>query len=157
MRFSQFIILTLFLVIGPGILEAKTDSLVIGLKIKAKISLIELKVNGRRAVFIIDTGSSISLVDESQAKSFGFKSFPARGHGNIQGLGGDNQFNITSRIKLSYKQLFKCSHKFYACDISNIKQVFEKKNVSILGILGSDFFLKYKAVIDYDKKSLILY
>ncbi len=148
----------LFLVaISPELLGAKADSLVLGLKIQSKISLIELKVNGRNAVFIVDTGSSISLVDEAKANMYKFKSFPAKGQGKIQGLGGKNSFNITSRIKLSYADKFRCNHKFYACNLSNIISVFERKNKSILGILGADFFLKYKAVIDYDKKSLIIY
>lgn len=120
------------------------------------IIFIELEVNDRPAMFIVDTGASVSLVDRQQASEYEFICHENVGSGKINGLTGINTLVPTSRINVSHYNYKFRGIKFYAIDIDPIHEYLEKRNIHILGILGADFLIKNKAVIDYENKILIL-
>jgi len=45
----------------------------IPLQVRNNLLLLQLTVNGKAADFIIDTGASISLIDQSKTEKYGFK------------------------------------------------------------------------------------
>ncbi|HEX5736098.1 MAG TPA: aspartyl protease family protein [Blastocatellia bacterium] len=53
---------------------------------------VKLKINGRDATFVIDTGSGFTVISKDAAKRFGVSEI-ARG-GKSQGVGGDGKFQI---------------------------------------------------------------
>jgi hypothetical protein len=129
---------------------------IIDLIIQKKIAFVEFDTNGKRGLFILDTGASISLIDKAQANEYDFEYYPQNGEGNIHGLGGKNSFNVTSSIDLRYGTSFKVRHKFYSSDLGALKSFLLLNNIKILGILGADFFLCHKVIIDYSKSRLVI-
>src|SRR5262249_44803413 len=53
---------------------------------------IKVKINGRQATFVIDTGSGFTVISKDAAKKFGVREI-ARG-GKSQGVGGNGKFEI---------------------------------------------------------------
>jgi len=149
-------LLLLCAVVNATPLTAQEKSVVIEIEILRKIPFVEFEVNGKKARFIIDTGASISLIDKEQIEEYGIEYYPDHGEGRIHGLGGDNTFNVTSLIFLSYDELFNVNHRFYSSDISVLKGFLSQKKIDILGILGTDFFLNHGVIIDYSQERLVI-
>lgn len=100
--------------------------------------------------FILDTGSSVCVLDESSiSKIKDFKYLNKE----------DNLVDVNGgKVKRNYGIFkFKCENinfenEFLISDLSNIKEsIKEDSGISIDGIVGSDFFAKYQYVIDFDK------
>jgi hypothetical protein len=67
----------------------------------------------------------------------------------------DFEFGIIQDFKIGELEVEKFA--VGTIDLTNINRLYEKLNKSnVLGLLGSDFLLKYKAVIDYETKLLTL-
>lgn len=75
---------------------------------------IKIKVNGRDAVFVIDTGSGFTVVSKDAAKKFGISEI-ARG-GKSQGVGGSGKFQIVYGL-ISTLQLGAARVKMVPCFI----------------------------------------
>ncbi len=148
--FTIIYLLIIHMAVGQG------DFTTIRIKLIKKIGFVEFEVNGRKAVFILDTGASISVLDEEQAVDYGIEYYPQNGEGKIHGLGGKNPFHIASVLNLKYDNDISFRHKFYTTDMDHLKAFLMRKKISILGILGADFFIKHKAIINYDEEYLMV-
>jgi hypothetical protein len=120
--------------------------------------IIEASLNGKKANFLVDTGADISVIDKNQLKRFGIRytdSSNPRGH--AVGFNGSTEKIIQLRnVDLQLGEIFTHNHVF-ALDLSGIVNfINQKTNVKIAGIIGADILMKYKTIIDYDQKSLIL-
>lgn len=100
--------------------------------------------------FILDTGSSICVIDESAiTKLKDFKYLDKE----------DNLVDVNGgKVKRKYGLFkFRCENldfenEFLITDLTNIREsIKEDSGISIDGIVGSDFFSKYQYVIDFDK------
>lgn len=100
--------------------------------------------------FILDTGSSVCVLDESSiSKLKDFKYLDRE----------DNLVDVNgNKVRRKYGTFkFKCDNKdfeneFLISDLTNIREsVKEDSGVSIDGIVGSDFFSKYQYIIDFNK------
>jgi len=113
--------------------------------------------NGNERKWVIDTGASKSVFDLNLAECFkpveglteelhsaGFYDEPIKST-----LGILNSFSIG---KFRIDQM-----KAAVMDLSHINALYSKySGIKICGLLGGDFLIRYKAVIDYRKKRLIL-
>lgn len=99
--------------------------------------------------FILDTGSSVSVIDE--------KSIANVQHDKLDKADNMVDANGGERVLHYCNFKFTCEDKefeneFMVNDMSNIKRsVKESSGVDIDGLVGSDFFNKYKYVIDFNK------
>lgn len=99
--------------------------------------------------FILDTGSSVSVIDEKSVASIKYETLDK----------ADNMVDANGGEKILHYCNFKftCEDKefeneFMVNDMSNIKRsVKESSGADIDGLVGSDFFNKYKYVIDFNK------
>lgn len=99
--------------------------------------------------FILDTGSSVSVIDEKSVASIKYETLDK----------SDNMVDANGGEKILHYCNFKftCEDKefeneFMVNDMSNIKRsVKENSGADIDGLVGSDFFNKYKYVIDFNK------
>lgn len=99
--------------------------------------------------FILDTGSSVSVIDEKSVASIKYETLDK----------SDNMVDANGGEKILHYCNFKftCEDKefeneFMVNDMSNIKRsVKENSGADIDGLIGSDFFNKYKYVIDFNK------
>ena len=106
--------------------------------------------DGTDLIFILDTGSSVCVLDESSISKLKDFKYLDREDNLVDVNGG--------KVKRRYGLFkFKCDNidfenEFLISDLTNIKEsVKEDSGVSIDGIVGSDFFSKYQYIIDFDK------
>jgi len=120
------------------------------------IIYLDVEVNGKKARFIVDTGAALSLIDVNQSKQVGFKAFQLNHTNFIQGFGSKNQLLATSHIKVRYRDLDLKGLKFRGSDLSQLNDFLQPRNIKILGILGSDYLARVKAIIDYERRAVVL-
>jgi len=121
--------------------------------------LIETEINSTKAYLVIDTGASKSVFttgldaslytvqeieDESKFESAGI------------GQGELTTDNVILNSMIIGGQTFQ-NIPAVLIDIDHINQIYHKHfNMEITGLLGSDFLVKYNAVIDYKSKEILL-
>jgi|SaaInlV_125m_DNA_1040241.scaffolds.fasta_scaffold121903_1 hypothetical protein len=116
----------------------------------------EFTLNGKTAVFLIDTGASNSCVDKTRADYFNLE---AEGDNlPLQGAGQEKLFAQSSH-KSSLYYLDKEIHhlSFMLIDMDTINAALAKQEEEkIDGIIGADILHKKKAIIDYHQCCLYL-
>ncbi len=114
-------------------------------------------MNGKKAYFLLDTGSDVTLLNTGDAKRYGFSYLPHRGLRGYQlsGLGKSTKevlstYNVDLRLGSQ-----KIKATFIAYDLSNIIQSLGAGTaVKINGIIGSRALKRHGFVIDYDRKEV---
>ena len=106
--------------------------------------------DGADLIFVLDTGSSVCVLDESSISKLKDFKYLDREDNLVDVNGG--------KVKRRYGLFkFKCDNidfenEFLISDLTNIREsVKEDSGVSIDGIVGSDFFSKYQYIIDFNK------
>ena len=127
---------------------------------KEALDLTELPVvtfigKGRKLNFLIDTGANNSILNESIANKMKLKCEEFDGV-ETNTAGGNINLNRVTNLVIKFDDKREYDECFL---ISNMDDAFNsiktETGVMIHGILGSNFFTKYKYIIDYD--SLALY
>jgi hypothetical protein len=112
--------------------------------------LIELTLNGKPALFLIDTGANKSLLDINKVEKYKF-SFLETPFEKFVGIGGLQNIHIIWDYQL--KEFFQ---PMFGIDLAELNPYFKSDNIDIAGILGSDFLRDKKAVIDYENLKLYI-
>ena len=116
------------------------------------IPLITAKLNGKTAHFIVDTGASISLLNEGEADYFGFQTRQDELYSEVcvTDLNGTTTANRVSPCVLELGTLTVKSHHFKSRDMVEFSKPFmEREGIRIAGILGSDLMAYYHLQIDF--------
>lgn len=120
----------------------------------ALIPVIEGKINGKRAYFIVDTGASCSILNESVAKHFGFASEMSLNE-QLMGLSG------AARIKTAYSYSIEIGPLrirniiFRTRKIDELVDAIENtEKITIAGIIGADVLKKYQMGIDFGNNKI---
>lgn len=116
------------------------------------IPLIKAKLNGKTAHFIVDTGASVSLLNEGEAEYFGFQTRPDELYNEVcvTDLNGTTTANRVSPCVLELGNLTVRSHHFKSRNMVEFSKPFmEREGIRIAGILGSDLMTYYRLQIDY--------
>lgn len=96
--------------------------------------IIEGQVNGRAANFLIDTGASVGLVDDTQVKRYGL-SVGKRFNGTLVGAGGEmcNIKHCNTFVEVGGKSI----PQFLIADIEGVVKSIERETgIKILGIIS---------------------
>jgi len=113
-------------------------------------------VNGKKVSFIIDTGASSSMIDKKWADKLNLKL--SKSNGKAAGYGSAS-FDLSIIKKLEIElgdKVFKIS-KAMCTDLSNVNKSLKRDGAKpIVGLIGADILIKYKAIIDYDKMTMKL-
>ncbi|MDO9512676.1 MAG: aspartyl protease family protein [Bacteroidales bacterium] len=122
--------------------------------------MVRLNINGKAANFIIDTGASRTIFDISLFRDFAdftdddlyINEQPSAG------INADiNEHHSLNLGEFTAGQLHINNFPVLLLDLSNVNHTYSALNLPpIDGILGSDFMLKHKAVINYSKRVLRL-
>ena len=124
------------------------------LSFKDSMDLVELPVvtfyHGKKKLnMLLDTGSSESIINSTELDKIIYTELEYQKP--LMGMEGNICMNKAITTIISYSGL-KFDHPFIAADMKeafgNIKK---ETGVTIHGILGSDFFTRYKYVLDFDK------
>ena len=125
---------------------------------KEALDLVEVPIvtflnNGIKLNFLLDTGSSWSIINESVLPSLVTEKLDAVM--NIVAADGNKVPSKFCKMKVSYKDQ-EFENDFAIRDLDEAFGVVKQESgVQIHGILGSDFLQKYKYVLDF--KELIAY
>lgn len=108
--------------------------------------------------WVIDTGASRSVFDNSLEKYFKTIENDPRDEVLSAGIGIGTLESRTGIIRnIQFGDLKIKKLRVALIDLSHINDLYAKYNsAKICGLIGSDFLNKYKAVIDYANKKLIL-
>jgi tetratricopeptide (TPR) repeat protein len=115
---------------------------------------IHVKVNGRDALFVIDTGAGFTVISKDSAKRLGISEI-ARG-GKSQGIGGDGKFPIFYGL-INTLQLNEVKVRMVPCFIRPFHGTNERPpDERADGYIGLSILSRFIAELDYQKGRLIL-
>ncbi len=114
-------------------------------------------MNGKKGYWVIDTGASKTVFDKNQAEQI------LSVVDETEDLHAANISEEPLKTSLGYLKKFSLGKfdvenmKVALLDMSHINELYSKvTELEICGLLGSDFLVQNKAVIDYKKKRLHL-
>jgi predicted aspartyl protease len=119
---------------------------------------INVKVNGKKCRFLIDTGASHSVIDKNYfEKKHGSKKLKTVKQ-STTGLHSSTSESHFGKIKDIFIGPLKITnYQVAAIDLGHVNLTYSSiKKPRIHGILGSDILLKYRMVIDYGKAKLLI-
>jgi hypothetical protein len=118
--------------------------------------VIEVALNGKKAYFLIDTGSDITILNTRDAKKYGFGVIKrAFENHSLVGMGGSvasiySTYDVELKVGSS-----RVMNRYLAHDLSRVVKMLEQKiSIQISGIIGSDLMKRYGFVIDYANKQV---
>lgn len=119
-----------------------------------KVPVVEGTLNGKTAFFIVDSGASLSVLDDNQSEHFNFSTsksnIAAAGYGGVASFGNAYDVKLTIGGK-------KFDTDFKSQDLSKIVDLIrENDGVEISGIVGSDIMKNYHFIIDYSDLTISL-
>ncbi|MDF2435663.1 MAG: putative aspartyl protease [Bacteroidota bacterium] len=116
--------------------------------------MLKVKINGKTAQLIIDTGASKTVLDKSRVSKY-VKESDFKIHDKLSsGLGTNTMESHTTILKkLLMGDLLVLDYTTVLLDLSHVNSSYQQIGLKpVEGVLGSDILLKYNAVIDYEKK-----
>jgi hypothetical protein len=120
--------------------------------------MIKVKINGKTANLIVDTGASKTVLDTTRGSKFvNEKDFKT--HDKLSsGLGTNTMQSQTAILKkMKIGDLEIRNYVTVLLDLSHVNSSYQQIGLKpVEGVLGSDILLQYKAVIDYEKKTMKL-
>ena len=118
--------------------------------------MIQGRINGKEANFLIDTGASRSVFDFATMSKFIDDPQFQKKEGITAGVGSSDLESSTFDIESIALGNLEIKHdQAVALDLENIHETYEKINLpKIHGIIGGDVLATHKAVINYRLKKI---
>lgn len=118
--------------------------------------MIHGQINGKEAIFLIDTGASRSVFDVTTMSEFIDAPQFQKKVGITAGVGSSDLESSTFNIDSIAFGEFEIRHyQAVALDLENIHETYEKIHLpKIHGIIGGDILAAHKAVINYRLKKI---
>lgn len=117
---------------------------------------IKATINGKKGLFILDTGASSSCVGFEGIETFKLKAEDSM----IKAAGAGATDMETKMAKKNKVKIGKWNHKKIALVLFNLTHVntalINHNSTPVDGIIGADILKKAKGIIDYEKKYLYL-
>lgn len=141
----QFQFINIILLILLTLLSCNNDSIPFSTEIGMPI--LDVNINGKDAKLLLDTGASISIIDSSAVSEYDFNIYD-KTNLNVSGIGGT--------IKLYYTDNTYTMSGVHTLDIdfkaSNLTEL--RRNLGVVGVLGSDYLKENKLIIDFTNNTL---
>lgn len=120
--------------------------------------MVQGKIHGKEARFLVDTGASRSVFDPNTITDFIDNVAFEKKEGMTAGVGSSDLESATFMIEVfSIGELEIYDYEAVALDLENIHEMYGKLGLPrIDGIIGGDLLKRYKAVINYKGKKLRL-
>jgi len=120
--------------------------------------MIDVKINNIKSNLIIDTGASRTVFDINQIEDVctDVNIVDEQDSSGINALISETKVGYLSKI--IFGDLVIENYQCVLLDLAHINSIYKKyTDKNIMGLLGGDFLVKYKAVINYRQKTLKLY
>ncbi|MGQ0829256.1 MAG: aspartyl protease family protein [Bacteroidota bacterium] len=120
--------------------------------------LLKMHINDMLADVIIDTGASKTVFDTQRIIRYVKHNNFGKHEKLTTGLGTNSmKSHVTNLEKIRIGELEISNYKTVLLDLSHVNESYRQVGFSpVEGVLGSDILTQYKAVIDYEKKTLNL-
>lgn len=117
------------------------------------------RIGGTPVNMVIDTGASHTCFDLNFIQSLQDETDITDNDGMNVGIGcSDFESKLSVIPHFVIGKLDVPDYSVVLLDMKHINDAYNSMNIPpVQGILGSDFFVKYKAVIDYQKKEMTLW
>jgi hypothetical protein len=116
---------------------------------KTGLIYVPFTCNGKELNFLLDTGSTISYIDAQTAIELGCKFQNC--NESVTGLGGNQEITEYCEVRLETPTTVTEIELPLANFKHAFSQIEEESGIEIHGLLGNNFLLASKYVIDYDK------
>ena len=118
--------------------------------------LVNVIIRGKQFTLVLDTGASKTAFDHDTLSQFEDIIAITSSDRLSTGLGTNNMTSFTAIITtIHIGDLSLSEFEVAVLDLSSINTAYRQLNhPEVLGVLGGDILMKYKAVIDYGKKVL---
>ncbi len=117
--------------------------------------LIRAKVNGKKGVFILDTGASNTVISGDKSEKYKLKLKNSEHKATGAGT-GEIDIKTTGKNSLQIGKWKLKKIRFVSMDLTHINTALAMFNIEVDGIVGSDVLHKGKGIIQYDKNLLFL-
>lgn len=117
-----------------------------------KTPIIKFEVYGEKRYFMVDSGSDISILNTDEAKLL-HEDYKI---GNVKCDISTVNGSMEQYSMFYYLKILNIKQRFYTRDLSYINNIYDDENIKLFGILGGDWLQNRKAVIDYNKRIIIL-
>jgi hypothetical protein len=116
--------------------------------------LVNVMIHNKPFTLVLDTGASKTAFDHGTFMQFENITSIASSDRLSTGLGTNNMTSFTAIINNMFiGDLLVSEFEVAVLDLSSINIAYRQLNhPEVLGVLGGDILMKYKAVIDYGKK-----
>lgn len=117
-----------------------------------------VKINGKAALVIVDTGASRTVFDKSEIRKF-LKREEIEEHDKLStGLGTNTmQSQVVTLGSFSLGTIKIFNYNSVLLDLQHVNQTYAAIGLkNVVGVLGSDVLVKFNARIDYGTKTLSL-
>lgn len=116
--------------------------------------LVNVTIHGRQFPLVLDTGASKTAFDHDTIKQFEDIIAITSSDRFSTGLGTNNMTSFTAIINdIHIGDLALSEFEVAVLDLSSINVAYRQLNhPGVLGVLGGDVLMKFKAIIDYGKK-----
>ncbi|MCC8408882.1 retroviral-like aspartic protease family protein [Mucilaginibacter sp. UR6-1] len=120
--------------------------------------LIDITLFGKSYKLVLDTGASRTALDKTLLAEANGEDFILASDKLSTGLGTNSMVSFTATLSdMHLGELKLDSFDVAVLDLSTINIAYEQLNhPKVLGVLGGDVLMKYKAVIDYGKRQITL-
>ncbi|GAA4336833.1 hypothetical protein GCM10023149_45940 [Mucilaginibacter gynuensis] len=120
--------------------------------------LLDVTLFGKPFKLVLDTGASKTAFDKTMLSAASEEALISSTDKLSTGLGTNTMESFTAIISnLTIGEVNIAQFEVAVLDLSTINIAYEQMNhPQVLGVLGGDILMKYKAVIDYRKQVLIL-
>ena len=120
--------------------------------------LIVVKINGKKANMLVDTGASRTVFDINSISKFTSKKKFGKNNQLSTGLGTNSmQSHNTILKKVKIGKLKIENFEAILLDLKHVNESYEKIGLGTIdGVLGGEILVNFKAVIDYGKKQMKL-
>lgn len=120
--------------------------------------LIKIKINGKVAKMLVDTGASRTVFDINRISRFTTEKEFDKNEMLSTGLGTNTmQSHNTVLKKIEIGKVKIKNFEAILLDLNHVNESYEKIGLgSIDGVLGGEILVNHKAIINYDKKILKL-
>ncbi len=121
-----------------------------------RIPVIKATLNDKIAWFIVDTGASITLLNETEAKYFGFS---MNGHlrtkTELSGFSDQLVLAQTSICRMQIGQLKILQRVYRSVEMNSLFRTIEDgEKLKIGGIIGSDILARYGMNVSYETRTI---
>jgi predicted aspartyl protease len=119
---------------------------------KAGYFEVKLRMNGDNAYFLLDTGASVSIMDETLSRTFKVRRVDLDTPRQYVGLGGKSESAQKAVVEsLEIEDMALKDAEFPLVDLGHVNDILEKSGqYPVHGLLGDDFLEAHRAIIDIE-------